>query len=385
MLCPFDILYRSSRKWLGVTLGRIILSFCFPVEFRDFFIADELNSLSYSLWTFSYFFCAYSWNWCNMAQMWVAPTLASLPPLWRLLQCLRRYRDSNEKVHLLNAAKYISSIMATFATGARPSIPVSAFWFLACLINSIYTSTWDIKMDWGLLQSNSKYFLLRNELVFRKWAYYTAAPINILLRFTWTLSIVPLRINGLALGVLLAALECYRRIQWNFFRLENEHLNNCGQYRAIKEIPLPFALLETDLAPEALCDEERISTCSSKSIPPKQENYSTISMPSKKDKSHSLASTMAIPASHYSYNDRISFGGMSESGNQESFYGRRDFDDSSNIVIGSINTNRLGRRPSTLNNVFARIKSLDHSDHSEESEGDDDDDCYTSFYNTREN
>lgn len=27
---------------------------------------------------------------------------------------------------------------------------------------------------------------------------------------------------------------------WNFFRLENEHLNNCGHFRAIKDIPLPF-------------------------------------------------------------------------------------------------------------------------------------------------
>ncbi|KAK3808949.1 MAG: hypothetical protein JOS17DRAFT_543867 [Linnemannia elongata] len=34
--------------------------------------------------------------------------------------------------------------------------------------------------------------------------------------------------------------ECNRRWQWNFFRLENEHLNNCGQFRAIKDIPLPF-------------------------------------------------------------------------------------------------------------------------------------------------
>jgi len=30
------------------------------------------------------------------------------------------------------------------------------------------------------------------------------------------------------------------RWNWNFFRLENEHLNNCGQFRAIKDIPLPF-------------------------------------------------------------------------------------------------------------------------------------------------
>lgn len=87
MFCPFDILYLSARKWLGIALvslnnvehkydhfnlmtanyqGRILLSFCFRVEFRDFFIADELNSLSYSFWTLSYFFCAYGWHWSNL-------------------------------------------------------------------------------------------------------------------------------------------------------------------------------------------------------------------------------------------------------------------------------------------------------------------------------
>ena len=38
----------------------------------------------------------------------------------------------------------------------------------------------------------------------------------------------------------LAFLEMIRRWNWNFFRLENEHLNNCGQFRATKDIPLPF-------------------------------------------------------------------------------------------------------------------------------------------------
>jgi hypothetical protein len=43
-----------------------------------------------------------------------------------------------------------------------------------------------------------------------------------------------------AATVILGVLECVRRFQWNFFRLENEHLNNCGRYRITKEIPLPF-------------------------------------------------------------------------------------------------------------------------------------------------
>ncbi|VEL30800.1 unnamed protein product [Protopolystoma xenopodis] len=34
----------------------------------------------------------------------------------------------------------------------------------------------------------------------------------------------------------------YSRFIWNFFRLENEHLNNCGEFRAVRDIfitPLP--------------------------------------------------------------------------------------------------------------------------------------------------
>ena len=31
-------------------------------------------------------------------------------------------------------------------------------------------------------------------------------------------------------------LSGFRRFIWNFFRLENEHLNNCGQFRAVRDI-----------------------------------------------------------------------------------------------------------------------------------------------------
>jgi hypothetical protein len=37
---------------------------------------------------------------------------------------------------------------------------------------------------------------------------------------------------------LLAVLEVFRRFVWNFFRLENEHLNNCGQFRAVRDISI---------------------------------------------------------------------------------------------------------------------------------------------------
>lgn len=37
---------------------------------------------------------------------------------------------------------------------------------------------------------------------------------------------------------ILAPLEIFRRFIWNFFRLENEHLNNCGEFRAVRDISI---------------------------------------------------------------------------------------------------------------------------------------------------
>ncbi|KAI9485832.1 MAG: EXS family-domain-containing protein, partial [Benjaminiella poitrasii] len=249
------------------------------------------------------------------------------------------------------------------------------FWMTICLFNSAYTSFWDIKMDWGLMKSDSKYTLLRDELVFYRWVYYVAIPINIILRFSWTLSIVTLPINNLLLGILVALLEAYRRIQWNFFRLENEHLNNCGQYRAIKEIPLPFPPTndiqdETDIKTEILLSDE-------------EEGESILS-----SKAHNLemiashhAPAIMIPIAHHSSTGRPQASSHPE---RSSFYGRRDFenkhDDTSdiNVVVGSVNNNNHTKH-STLDNVLTRIKSLRNSEQSDESEveyddEDDDDD-----------
>lgn len=35
---------------------------------------------------------------------------------------------------------------------------------------------------------------------------------------------------------ILSPLEVFRRFMWNYFRLENEHLNNCGKFRAVRDI-----------------------------------------------------------------------------------------------------------------------------------------------------
>ena len=44
----------------------------------------------------------------------------------------------------------------------------------------------------------------------------------------------------------------FSRFVWNFFRLENEHLNNCGQFRAVRDISVvPAKRRGTDISEEA--------------------------------------------------------------------------------------------------------------------------------------
>ena len=61
--------------------------------------------------------------------------------------------------------------------------------------------------------------------------------VDVMLRSLWVLNLSLGyfdNVNGLGLTGTLAVIEFLRRGMWNFFRLENEHLNNCGEYRAVR-------------------------------------------------------------------------------------------------------------------------------------------------------
>jgi len=62
---------------------------------------------------------------------------------------------------------------------------------------------------------------------------------DFLLRFGWAISLSLTEMGydfGDIMVSILAFLEVFRRFVWNFFRLENEHLNNCGKFRAVRDI-----------------------------------------------------------------------------------------------------------------------------------------------------
>ena len=59
----------------------------------------------------------------------------------------------------------------------------------------------------------------------------------------WTINIFIQFHTGTAeysdvIGFCFGLLELLRRFSWNFFRLENEHFHNCGQFRAVEDISI---------------------------------------------------------------------------------------------------------------------------------------------------
>lgn len=51
----------------------------------------------------------------------------------------------------------------------------------------------------------------------------------------------------------------FRRFIWNFFRLENEHLNNCGQFRAVRDISIsPMQTTDVNAIEKMMDDEDGI-------------------------------------------------------------------------------------------------------------------------------
>ena len=105
------------------------------------------------------------------------------------------------------------------------------------VISSLYAYTWDIKMDWGLADKKAEEnIFLRDELVYNSRGYYYFAIVeDFILRFAWSISVALKRTKHISgdgvewLKTFLAILEVFRRVVWNFLRLENEHVNNCGK------------------------------------------------------------------------------------------------------------------------------------------------------------
>lgn len=257
MFCPFNILKYHSRKWILISIWRLLLSGFYPVEFRDFFIGDIMCSLTYTISNISFFICLYATHWngaliggdtkCGSSSSRLMGFLATLPSIWRFMQCIRRFLDTGDWFpHLANCLKYTISlvyyIMLSVYRIDRTTQSRAVFIVFAS-INAIYSSIWDIFMDWSLMQANSKNLFLRDDLIFKNsWFYYVAIIFDVIMRFQWIFyAFFARQIQQSAVTSFCIALaEILRRFVWIFFRMENEHCTNVHLFRASRDTPLPY-------------------------------------------------------------------------------------------------------------------------------------------------
>ncbi|XP_062550648.1 solute carrier family 53 member 1 [Armigeres subalbatus] len=262
LLNPTRTFRHEARFWTIRIISRIVTAPFFFVNFADFWLADQLNSIVPAFLDVQYFICFYStitnWNYeenpnkCIDNSLWIRPIVAMLPAWFRMAQCLRRFRDTRDAhPHLANAVKYSTSFFVVVFSSLQQATrdqyeksidnPWFYLWIIASIVSSCYAYTWDIKMDWGLFdaKANDNKFL-RDEVVYgSNWFYYFAIVEDLILRFGWTLSMSLIEMGYIEREIIvsiLSPLEVFRRFIWNYFRLENEHLNNCGNFRAVRDI-----------------------------------------------------------------------------------------------------------------------------------------------------
>ncbi|GER52249.1 phosphate transporter PHO1 [Striga asiatica] len=263
LVCPFNIFYRPTRYCFIRVIRNIVCSPFYKVLLVDFFMADQLTSqvplLRHMESAACYFlagnFKTHRYETCKSGKLYreLAYVISFAPYYWRAMQCARRWFDEYNVDHLANLGKYVSAMVAAGARLTYSQQP-SQLWMVIVLVTSVlatvYQLYWDFVKDWGLFDPKSKNLWLRDELVLKnRGIYYASIALNFVLRVAWVETMMRFNTGMFELRVIdffLASLEVIRRGHWNYYRLENEHLNNVGKFRAVKTVPLPFREAESD-------------------------------------------------------------------------------------------------------------------------------------------
>lgn len=100
-------------------------------------------------------------------------------------------------------------------------------------------------MDFSVLQPNSRHRMLRDiTAINKRWVYYLIMVLDPILRFSWIFYAIfthDTQHNSIA-SFLIAFAEVTRRGLWTLLRVENEHCGNVAQYKASRDVPLPYEL-----------------------------------------------------------------------------------------------------------------------------------------------
>ncbi|KAG5226951.1 EXS family protein [Salix suchowensis] len=132
VLCPFNIIYRSSRFFLIRCAFHCLFAPLYKVTLPDFLLADQLTSQVQALRNLEFYICYYGWgdfttrtNTCSGSRVFESFyfVVAMIPYWFRFLQpamfqCLRRLFEEKDSGQAYNGLKYFLIIIAVAARTA---------------------------------------------------------------------------------------------------------------------------------------------------------------------------------------------------------------------------------------------------------------------------
>jgi hypothetical protein len=307
----------SKRRHYFTMLYNVCTAPFQPVFFIDSYVGDILTSLVKVLVrtaTLSIFIVIYSILWLvsnrgsasgpvldrvavhqailesPLYQYGVVPFFTLLPLWLRLVQCLRRANETSKRFpHFCNGLKYTSAFSVIAFATFQPECKSSGVWVLCFVGATIFQYSWDVTMDWGLVESVDQggngrasecasgitallsNFRIRSELLLRPIGLYPLIMIvNLILRFSWTLTLIPdgryagslnskplLHVLFVYLAPIMAAVEIIRRMIWGFIRVEWEHIavKNSELTKSAPELELLVSEGNTDVDVEVPVDK----------------------------------------------------------------------------------------------------------------------------------
>ncbi|CAD8119042.1 unnamed protein product [Paramecium sonneborni] len=253
----------KGRKYFWKIVYTSILSGFLECPFVNCWSTDQLLSLTLMLKDCAYTVCFYikyfqdKDNYESQAtcgdpkNLQIGLIVCLIPIFLRFIQLGRCLYDSKKITmdDIFVVLIYVEIAMVTvFSFLSQFGNLYFIIWIISFCLLACNAYFWDIKKDWGLFQINSKHKYLRNQIAFKPIFYYIGIILEFFLRFAWILSISPnmasiIHIWSPFFSLLMAIFELSRRTVWNIFRIENVHIQNMGDFKAVYPVQLPFEQL----------------------------------------------------------------------------------------------------------------------------------------------
>jgi len=262
MFYPSKKYFNGEGRFYMFKIMKSMLVSCFFVDFTLSWATDQIVSFVIPIRDLEYTMCYYvnkiflnnNAEIClNQEKITISFVAAFIPFTLRIIQCLRAMYQKEHRfafnVDFFNMIKYLISLITVFLSLFLSLFPTYTYffyiWIFFAALSTCYSYYWDLKMDWGFLDPKAKYKYLRPQLSYTKvYFYYLAIGINLLFRFAWILSlssaVVDKTMRKELYTFLLGFIEMTRRSIWNFFRVEKEHIANCGMFRVVENYKLPY-------------------------------------------------------------------------------------------------------------------------------------------------